>query len=75
MAIIPLDDECFWCIVPLTNSVEIWRNGRAVTFEERNWQKMTNQEKADVCNKLIQEASKEYSDIPDVSKRPICFEV
>ena len=73
MGIIPLDDECFWCIIPYIHHVEICRQGIAITYEECDWYKMTNQEKLDACNRLIQYAMKEHADVPDVSKRPQIF--
>lgn len=75
MGIIPLDDECFWCIVPYCDHVEICRQNVAVGFEECNWSRMTIQEKEMIINTLIQDAAKSYSDIPDISKRPISFEL
>ncbi len=73
MGIIPLDEECFWVIVPYCDHVEICRQNKFVSFEECDWHKMTVEEKVGVCNKLIEDAAKEYNDLPDVSKRPINF--
>lgn len=75
MAIIPLNVNCFWCIVPIGEQIEIYRNHSLVSFEYGNWSKMNVEEKYAVCNKLIEDARKECSDVPDVSKRPISFEL
>lgn len=73
MGLIPLDEECFWCIIPYTHHVEICRQNTVVSLEECDWYKITDQEKLDVCNRLIQDAVAEYTDVPDVSKRPQVF--
>lgn len=73
--IIPLDDNCFWSIDVYSDHVEISRQNRCVSMEECIWDKLPISEKEEVCNRLIDDAMKTYSDVPDVSKRPICFEV
>jgi hypothetical protein len=73
--IIPLDENCNWSIDVYTDHVEISRHNRCVSMEECSWSSMTTTERESVCNRLIKDAMKEYADVPDVSKRPICFEV
>jgi len=76
MGIIPLDGECFWCIVPYNDEVVICRNGQVIDLEfVDNFNRLSVGEKEEICNKLIESAKKECSDVPDPSKRPICFEV
>lgn len=73
--IIPLDDNCFWSIDVYSYHIEISRQNRCVSMEECRWDKLSISEKETVCNRLIDDARKAYSDVPDASKRPICFEV
>ncbi|MDD2286496.1 MAG: hypothetical protein PHQ11_13990 [Paludibacter sp.] len=74
MGIIPLDEECFWCIIPYTHHVELCRQNSVEALEEIEWEQSTTAEKEDICNKMIKEVASKYLDFPDVSKRPKMFD-
>jgi len=74
MGIIPLDNECFWCIIPYSHSVELCRQNSVEAFEEFDWDHSTTSGKEEICNKMIKEVAGKYLDFPDVSKRPKIFD-